>query len=145
MYRSNLPQVANVTLQPTFSSKRPGRMNQQKFHFLTLGEDVIWSVLMRGSCWVSIKMTQIVFMLFPFTYRYFPNQKKTCNKSQNKTANKPLPNSDFVYMTNPKCWRKNRRIKDPKEITAIRACLDGGGEPQAGEVTHLSGVTRLSV
>ena len=26
----------------------------------------------------------------------------------------------------------------------LRACLDGGGGPQAGEVTRLGGVTRLS-
>ena len=27
----------------------------------------------------------------------------------------------------------------------IRACLDGGGGPQVGEVTRLGGVTRLSI
>ena len=27
----------------------------------------------------------------------------------------------------------------------FRACLHGGGVPQIGEVTHLGGVTRLSI
>ena len=27
----------------------------------------------------------------------------------------------------------------------LRACLHGGGGPQVGEVTHLGGVTRLSI
>ena len=52
-------------------------------------------------------------------------------------------------------WVKKRRslnfhFKDEEfavvlEKDKLRACLHGGGEPQAGEVTRLSGVTRLSM
>ena len=32
-----------------------------------------------------------------------------------------------------------------KTLCSLRACLHGGGGPQVGEVTHLGGVTRLSI
>ena len=46
------------------------------------GEDVIWSELMRRS-WVPIKMSQpfFFFLIFPFTYRYFPIRMNFCKKS----------------------------------------------------------------
>ena len=36
-------------------------------------------------------------------------------------------------------------VKLAKTICLFRACLDGGGGPQVGEVTCLGGVTRLSL
>ena len=30
-------------------------------------------------------------------------------------------------------------------VARVRTCLHGGGGPQVGEVTHLDGVTRLSI
>ena len=42
------------------------------------------------------------------------------------------------HVINVKVERKQRR-------TGLRACLDGGGGPQVGEVTRLGGVTGLSI
>ena len=38
-----------------------------------------------------------------------------------------------------------RKIKERNGETPLRACLHGGGGPQVGEVTRLTGVTRLSI
>ena len=38
-----------------------------------------------------------------------------------------------------------KKVKTNKMKTYLKACLHGGGGPQVGEVTHLGGVTRLSI
>ena len=38
-----------------------------------------------------------------------------------------------------------KKVKTNKMKTYLKACLHGGGGPQVGEVTHLGGVTCLSI
>ena len=42
-------------------------------------------------------------------------------------------------------WMEILSLNMRKKICLFRACLDGGGGPQVGEVTFLGGVSRLSL